>query len=85
MPRLPEAETHKQDGGCFAPVGRVSTVPILVPDAGPLIILAYAGRLDMLQWPDWPVHAVDRVLHEVTRNQTPTSEVIAAFAAARKE
>ena len=54
-------------------------MPILVPDAGPLITLAYAGRLDLLQWPGWPVHAVDMVLHEVTRNQTPTSEVIAAF------
>jgi len=54
-------------------------VPILAPDAGPLITLAYAGRLDLLQRPGWPVHAVDMVLHEVTRNQTPTSEAIAAF------
>jgi len=34
-------------------------VPILVPDAGPLITLAYADRLDLLQRPGWPVHAVD--------------------------
>jgi len=54
-------------------------VPILAPDAGPLITLAYADRLDLLQRPGWPVDAVDMVLHEVTRNQTPTSEVIAAF------
>lgn len=33
----------------------------------------------MLQRPGWPVHAVDMVLHELTRNQTPTSEAIAAF------
>ena len=54
-------------------------MPILVPDAGPLITLAYAGRLDLLQRPGWPVHAVDMVLHELTRNQTSTSEAIAAF------
>jgi len=54
-------------------------VPILVPDAGPLITLAYAGRLDVLQQPGWPVHIVDRVLHELTRNRTPTSEAIAAL------
>jgi len=54
-------------------------VPILVPDAGPLITLAYAGRLDVLQRPGWPVHVVDMVLHELTRNPTPTSEMIAAF------
>jgi hypothetical protein len=54
-------------------------VPILVPDAGPLITLAYAERLDLLQRPGWPVHVVGMVLHEVVRNQTPTSEAIAAF------
>lgn len=54
-------------------------MPILVPDAGPLITLAYAGRLDLLQRPGWPVHAVDMVLYEVTRNQTPTSEAMATF------
>lgn len=54
-------------------------MPILVPDAGPLITLAYAGRLDLLQQPGWPVHVMDMVLHELTRNQTPTSEAIGAF------
>ena len=54
-------------------------MPILVPDAGPLITLAYAGRLDLLQQPGWPVHLVDMVLHELTRHSTPTSELIVTF------
>lgn len=54
-------------------------MPILVPDAGPLITLAYAERLDCLLAPGWPVHIVDMVRHEVTRNRTPTSRVIADF------
>lgn len=58
-------------------------LPILVPDAGPLITLAYAKRLDALQRPGWPVHIVDMVLHELTRNPTPTSGAIAAFIAER--
>lgn len=53
--------------------------PVLVPDAGPLITLAYANGLDLLLRPGWPVHIVDMVRFEVTRNQTPTSEAIAAF------
>lgn len=53
--------------------------PILVPDAGPLITLAYASRPDVLLAPGWSVHMVDMVLHEVTRNHTLTSEAIAAF------
>ncbi len=52
----------------------------LLPDAGPLITLAYANALDLLLAPGWPVELVDMVLHEVTRNQTPTSERIAAWA-----
>jgi len=51
-------------------------VPVLMPDAGPLITLAYAQSLDLLCKPGWPVRIVDMVLHEVTRNITPTSEVI---------
>lgn len=55
---------------------------VLLPDAGPLITLAYADALDLLFKPDWPIVLVDMVLHEVTRNQTPTSEKLAQWAAA---
>ncbi len=55
---------------------------LLLPDAGPLIMLAYAEALDLLFKPDWPVQIVDMVLHEVTRNQTPTSQAIGAWVAA---
>lgn len=54
----------------------------LLPDAGPLITLAYADALDLLRKPGWPIVLVDMVLHEVTRNQTPTSEKLAQWAAA---
>lgn len=47
---------------------------VLLPDAGPLITLAYADSLDLLFCPGWSVNLVDMVLHEVTRNHTPTSE-----------
>ncbi len=54
------------------------TSPILLlPDAGPLITLAYAQALPLLFKPGWSVQIVDMVLHEVTRNQTPTSQLIA--------
>lgn len=56
---------------------------VLLPDAGPLITLAYAGALDLLLSPGWPVEIVDMVLHEVTRNATPTSGVIAEWVAAK--
>jgi hypothetical protein len=49
---------------------------VVLPDAGPLITLAYANALDLLLKPGWPVQVVDMVLHEVTRNATPTSEQI---------
>ncbi|MBK8133561.1 MAG: hypothetical protein IPK48_12965 [Gammaproteobacteria bacterium] len=52
----------------------------LLPDAGPLITLAYADALDLLCKPSWPIVLVDRVLHEVTRNQTPASEKLARWA-----
>jgi hypothetical protein len=57
-------------------VARVATTPevVLVPDAGPLITLAYADSLDLLFKPGWSVEIVDMVLHEVTRNHTPSSE-----------
>jgi hypothetical protein len=56
----------------------------LVPDAGPLITLAYADALDLLLKPGWPVEIVDMVLKEVTRNSTPTSERIASWVARNK-
>jgi len=57
-----------------------TTTVTLLPDAGPLITLAYADALDLLLKPGWSVALVDMVLHEVTRNQTPTSTRIAAWA-----
>lgn len=45
----------------------------LLPDAGPLITLAYADALDVLLKPGWTVMVVDMVQHDVTRNQIPTS------------
>jgi hypothetical protein len=54
---------------------------VVLPDAGPLITLAYADALDLLFKPDWPVEIVDMVLKELTRNTTPTSERIAAWVA----
>ena len=56
------------------------TTVSLLPDAGPLITLAYAGALDLLLKPGWAVCLVDMVLHEVTRNRTPTSACIANWA-----
>lgn len=57
---------------------------VLLPDAGPLITLAYADALELLFRPGWPLLLVDMVLHEVTRNQTPTSEKLAHWVAASK-
>lgn len=45
----------------------------LLPDAGPLITLVYADALDVLLKPGWSIMLVDMVLHELTRNRTPTS------------
>lgn len=53
---------------------------VLLPDAGPLITLAYADALDLLLKPGWALVLVDMVLHEVTRNQTPTSQKLAHWA-----
>ena len=55
--------------------------PLLLPDAGPLITLAYAQRLDLLLRPGWPLRLVDMVLHEVTRRDTPSRAAIEAFVA----
>jgi hypothetical protein len=58
-----------------------SRAATVLPDAGPLITLAYADALDLLLKPGWPVEIVDMVLREVTRNTTPTSERIASWVA----
>ena len=52
---------------------------VLLPDAGPLITLAYADALDLLFRPGWSVALVDMVVHEVTRNPTPTSQKLAQW------
>jgi hypothetical protein len=56
----------------------------VLPDAGPLITLAYAHALDLLFKPGWPVEIVAMVLKELTCNTTPTSERIAAWMADHK-
>ncbi|MEX0588550.1 MAG: hypothetical protein WD136_04770 [Cyanobium sp.] len=53
--------------------------PLLIPDAGPWITLAYADALDLLLKPDWPLAMVDMVLEELTRSQTPTSQQIGSW------
>ena len=57
---------------------------VLLPDAGPLITLAYADALDVLFKPGWSVALVDMVLHEVTRSETPTSGKLARWAKDRR-
>lgn len=52
---------------------------ILLADASPLITLAYADALDVLFAPGWQVELVDMVIHEVTRNDTPTRQKIQAW------
>ena len=56
----------------------------LLPDAGPLITLAYADALDVMSKPGWTVMLVDMILHEVTRNQTPTSSKLAEWTASAR-
>jgi len=56
---------------------------VLLPDAGPLITLAYADALDLLLAPGWALALVDMVLHEVTRNETPTSHRLGEWASER--
>lgn len=63
---------------------KAETTILLLPDAGPLITLAYANALDVLFKPGWSVQIADMVLHEVTRNQTPTSQTIASWVKANK-
>ena len=62
----------------------MSSDVVLLPDAGTLITLAYADALDVLFKPRWSVMLVDMVLHEVTRNQTPTSKKLAKWAKSKK-
>ncbi len=62
----------------------MSSNVVLLPDAGPLITLAYADALDVLFKPRWSVKLVDMVLHEVTRNQTPTSDKLRKWAKSKK-
>ena len=62
----------------------VTASVLVLPDAGPLITLAYANALDLLLKPGWPVRVVDMVLHEVTRNATPTSAEIQRWVAAHE-
>ncbi|MDR3054227.1 MAG: hypothetical protein LBU53_02325 [Zoogloeaceae bacterium] len=59
----------------------VGKPPFLLPDSGPLITLAYAGQLDLLLHSSWSLRLVDAVVHEVTRNMTPTREAISNFIA----
>jgi hypothetical protein len=66
-------------------VGTSSSSPaVVLPDAGPLITLAYADALEQLLKPGWPVRIVDAALHKVTRNATPTSEKIGRWAQANR-
>jgi hypothetical protein len=57
---------------------------VLVPDAGPLITLAYADSLELLFRPGWTVALVDMVFHEVTRTQTPTSQKLSEWFTAHR-
>ncbi len=54
---------------------------VLLPDAGPLITLAYADAFDLLFKPQWQVRIVDMVLEEVTRNATPNGQSIGPWVA----
>ncbi len=46
----------------------------MLPDAGPLINLAYADALDLLLKPGRRVAIVDMVFHELTRQPSPTRQ-----------
>lgn len=52
---------------------------LVVPDAGPLITLAYAKRLDLLLALGLRVVVVDMVKQELIRHPTETSEAIISF------
>ncbi|WP_338925664.1 hypothetical protein IHE33_09410 [Mycetohabitans endofungorum] len=57
-----------------------NTTVTLLPDAGPLITLAYADALHLLLKSGWSVALVGMVQHEVTRSETPTSTRIVTWA-----
>ena len=57
---------------------------VLMPDAGPLITLAYADALDLLLAPGWAVALPDMVVAELTRQQTPTSRKLAQWLHSRQ-
>lgn len=63
---------------------KANTDIFLLPDAGPLITLAYADALDILFKPGWTVQIADMVLHEITRNQTPTSKQLSTWIKKKK-
>ena len=52
---------------------------LVIPDAGPLITLAYAGRLDLLLAMHIKVIIIDMVKIELTRHKTETSALILQF------
>lgn len=52
---------------------------LIVPDAGPLITLAYADRLDLLLAINIKAVIIDMVKIELTRNKTETSALILDF------
>jgi predicted nucleic acid-binding protein len=52
---------------------------LIVPDAGPLITLAYADHLDLLLAMHIKVVVIDMVKIELTRHKTETSELILNF------
>jgi hypothetical protein len=54
---------------------------LVIPDAGPLITLAYAGRLDLLLAIQAKLVVIDMVQIELTRHRTPTSQRIIDFIA----
>ncbi|MDP3785862.1 MAG: hypothetical protein Q8Q55_02135 [Undibacterium sp.] len=62
-----------------------ATPVLLLPDAGPLITLAYADALEVLHMPGWALAIVDMVLHELTRNTTPTSQKLASWIEAQEK
>jgi len=42
-------------------------VAVIIPDASPVLTLAWIGRLDLLDTFAVPVRLVDQVLHEITK------------------